>query len=39
MRSLAITHSVARDVLSSADFVRDSFATVDLDDILRRCAR
>lgn len=38
MRSLAIAHSVPAAVLTSADFVRDSFVAVDLDEILRGCA-
>jgi beta-phosphoglucomutase len=38
MRSLAIAHSVPAAALTSADFVRDSFVAVDLDEILRGCA-
>jgi HAD superfamily hydrolase (TIGR01509 family) len=38
MRSLAIAHSVPASALRSADFVRDSFVAVDLDEILRGCA-
>jgi beta-phosphoglucomutase len=38
MRSLAIAHSLPAAALSSADFVRDSFVAVDLDEILRGCA-
>jgi beta-phosphoglucomutase-like phosphatase (HAD superfamily) len=38
MRSLAIAHSVPAAALTSADFVRDSFDAVDLDEILRGCA-
>jgi beta-phosphoglucomutase-like phosphatase (HAD superfamily) len=38
MRSLAIAHSVPIAALTSADFVRDSFVAVDLDEILRGCA-
>jgi beta-phosphoglucomutase-like phosphatase (HAD superfamily) len=37
MRSLAIAHSVPAAALASADFVRDSFLGVDLDEILRGC--
>ena len=37
MRSLAIAHSVPAAALTSADFVRDSFRGVDLDEILRGC--
>ena len=37
MRSLAIAHSVPAAALTSADFVRDSFLAVDLDEILRGC--
>jgi beta-phosphoglucomutase len=39
MRSLAIAHSVPIAALTSADFVRDSFVAVDLDEILRGCTR
>jgi len=38
MRSLAIAYSVPAAALTSADFVRDSFLAVDLDEILRGCA-
>ena len=38
MRSLAIAHSVPAAALTSADFVRESFLMVDLDEILRGCA-
>ena len=38
MRSLAIAHSVPAAALRSADFVRDSFVAIDLDEILRGCA-
>lgn len=39
MRSLAITHSAPSAHLAGADFVRGSFTSVDLDEILRACAR
>jgi beta-phosphoglucomutase-like phosphatase (HAD superfamily) len=35
MRCLAIAHTVAAAQLAKADFVRDSFAAIDLDEILR----
>ena len=38
MRSLAIAHCVPASALVSADFVRDSFGAVDLEEILRGCA-
>src|SRR5215469_14249874 len=38
MRSLAIAHCMPASALGSADFVRDSFGAVDLDEILRGCA-
>jgi beta-phosphoglucomutase-like phosphatase (HAD superfamily) len=38
MRCLAIAHSVPAAALTSADFVRDSFVALDLDEILRGCA-
>jgi len=38
MRSLAIAHTVPAVALTSADFVRDSFLAIDLDEILRGCA-
>src|SRR5262249_5875303 len=39
MRSLAIAHSEPASALAAADFVRDSFGALDLDEILRACAR
>jgi beta-phosphoglucomutase-like phosphatase (HAD superfamily) len=39
MRSLAIANGrSSAQLISAADFVRDSFAAVNLDDVLRRCA-
>jgi beta-phosphoglucomutase-like phosphatase (HAD superfamily) len=39
MRSLAIAHSTPSANLAGADFLRESFTSVDLDEILRGCAR
>lgn len=39
MHSLAIAHSAQSTSLSLADFVCESFTSVDLDEILRGCAR
>ncbi|MGO9451643.1 MAG: HAD family hydrolase [Candidatus Binataceae bacterium] len=38
MHSLAIAHESSLTQLAGADFVHESFAAVDLDEILRRCA-
>ncbi len=38
MRSLAISIHISSGELAAANFVRDSFEAIDLDDILRGCA-